>query len=44
MVDNRIHHSGGVNAYIGRIIPPGSIAAWNLGLCITCPKHITDNA
>jgi PGF-CTERM protein len=33
VADNRIHHSGGIIAHIGRLIQPGGIAAWNLGLC-----------
>ena len=32
MADNRIHYSGSINANIGRIIPPGGITTWNLGL------------
>ena len=29
MADNSIHYSGGINAGIGRLIPPGGITAWN---------------
>jgi hypothetical protein len=32
MADTRIHHSGCIIANIGRLIPPGGFAAWNLGL------------
>jgi len=41
------HHSGFTIANICRLIPLGGIAActaWNLGLGITYPKHIVDNA
>jgi len=31
MADNRIHHSGGINAGIGRFIPPAGFATGNLG-------------
>ena len=44
MVDYRIHHPCGVIANTGWLIQPGGIAAWNLGLFISCPRHLMDNA
>ena len=32
MADNSVHHSGGIIANIGWLIPPGGITAWNAGV------------